>query len=66
MMEVMSMPELRCPECGNKLLPGTTTGVGSGGCVCSACGRKVYAGEKISAEVKCATCGKVNKKEVVT
>lgn len=60
------MPELRCPECGKKLLPNNTTGVGSGACLCSACGRKVYAGEKITAEVKCATCGKVNKKEVVT
>jgi len=61
------MPELRCPECGKKLLPNTTTGVGSGACVCSACGRKVYAGEKkVTAEVKCATCGKVNKKEVAT
>jgi DNA-directed RNA polymerase subunit RPC12/RpoP len=65
-MEVINMPELRCPECGNKLLPGTTTGVGGSPCVCSACGRKVYAGEKITAEVKCATCGEINKKEVVT
>lgn len=60
------MPELRCPECGKELLPGTTTGVGSGACVCSSCGRKVYPGVKVAAEVKCATCGKVNKKEVVT
>lgn len=60
------MPELRCPECGKNLLPGNTTGVGSGACVCSACGREVYAGEKVTAKVKCATCGKVNKKEAAT
>lgn len=60
------MPELRCPECGKKLMPGTTSGEGSGACVCSSCGRKVYGGEKATVEVKCATCGKANKKEVVT
>jgi DNA-directed RNA polymerase subunit RPC12/RpoP len=34
--------------------------------MCSACGREVYPGAKAEVEVKCATCGKKNKKEVIT
>jgi len=60
------MPELRCQECGKKLMPGNTGGVGANACVCNACGRKVYPGEKVEVEVKCATCGKKNKTEVIT
>ena len=60
------MPELRCPECGKKLISGNSSGVGGAACFCSACGRKVYPGEKISAVVKCATCGKKNKTEVIS
>jgi DNA-directed RNA polymerase subunit RPC12/RpoP len=60
------MPELRCPECGKKLMPGNTSGVGGGACTCSACGREVYPGAKVEVEVKCATCGKKNKTEVIT
>lgn len=59
------MPELRCPECGKELLPTETKSEGEG-CLCTACGREVYAGETISVKVSCPKCGKKNETTVVS
>jgi len=57
------MPELRCPECGNELLP-RKPGDLADYCVCTSCNRKVYTWEKTKAHVKCSKCGKENVTEV--
>jgi len=57
------MPELRCPECGNELLPREPDDLADY-CVCSSCSRKVYAWEKTDVNVKCSKCGKENATEV--
>ena len=54
------MPELRCPECGNELLPSKTKDEADA-CLCQKCGRKVYAWSTTEMDVKCPTCGKDNK-----
>ncbi|MDX2434757.1 MAG: hypothetical protein QNK14_09125 [Desulfobacterales bacterium] len=57
------MPELRCPECGNELLPRKPDDLADY-CVCSSCSRKVYAWETTDVNVKCSKCGKENVTEV--
>ena len=57
------MPELRCPECGNELLPRKPDDLADY-CVCSSCSRKVYARETTDVNVKCSKCGKENVTEV--
>ena len=57
------MPELRCPECGNELLP-RKPGDLADYCVCTSCNRKVYTWEKTKVRVKCSKCGKENVTEV--
>jgi predicted RNA-binding Zn-ribbon protein involved in translation (DUF1610 family) len=58
------MPELRCPECGNELLPSKPQDVADA-CVCQRCGRNVYPWSKTQVRVKCPKCGKDNKTTVV-
>lgn len=57
------MPSIQCPECGKELHP-----QGSGSlrdhCICTQCGRDVYVHGHVKSDVKCPTCGKVNKKDV--
>jgi hypothetical protein len=57
------MPELRCPEYGNELLPPRPQQAG-GACLCQKCGRNVYAWSKSEVQVKCPSCGKENKTTV--
>lgn len=54
------MPELRCPECGNELLP-PSPGEAASACVCQKCGRNVYAWSKTEVSAKCPKCGKENR-----
>jgi predicted RNA-binding Zn-ribbon protein involved in translation (DUF1610 family) len=61
--EVISMPELRCPECGKVLLPTSAAGAGDY-CVCTACGRQVYTREQVKVKVACPKCGKENETTV--
>lgn len=53
------MPELRCPECGNELLPSKPEAVGDE-CICSQCGRKVYVSAETKVKGKCTKCGMTN------
>lgn len=57
------MPELRCPECGKELLP-PKPGAGGKYCICTACGREVYASKKVKINVKCPKCGAENEATV--
>ncbi len=57
------MPELRCPECGNELLPRKPEDLADY-CVCESCNRKVFTWETTTAHVKCSKCGKENVTEV--
>ena len=57
------MPELRCPECGKELLP-AKPGDRADCCVCSACGREVFARLEKKVKVKCAQCGQENETTV--
>ncbi len=54
------MPELRCPECGNELLPSKPRDA-EDACICQRCGRNVYPWSKTEVNVKCPKCGKDNK-----
>jgi predicted RNA-binding Zn-ribbon protein involved in translation (DUF1610 family) len=58
------MPELRCPECGNELLPSKPQDVADA-CICQKCGRNVYPWSKTEVSVKCPKCGKDNKTIVI-
>jgi predicted RNA-binding Zn-ribbon protein involved in translation (DUF1610 family) len=58
------MPELRCPECGNELLPPMPQ-YAEDACLCQRCGRNVYPWSKKEVSVKCPKCGKDNKTTVV-
>ncbi len=58
------MPELRCPECGNELLPLKPQDAADP-CVCQKCGRNVYSWSKTEVRVKCPKCGKDNKTTVI-
>jgi DNA-directed RNA polymerase subunit RPC12/RpoP len=53
------MPELRCPECGNELLPPKPEAVGDA-CICSKCGMEVYVWTKTREKTECPKCGKNN------
>jgi ribosomal protein S27E len=58
------MPELRCPECGNELLPSKHQDAVDP-CVCQKCGRNVYSWSKAEVRIKCSKCGKDNKATVI-
>ena len=45
------MPELRCPECGNELLPSKLQDAVDS-CVCQKCGRNVYSWSKAEVTIK--------------
>ena len=53
------MPALQCQECGKELLP-TKLASSNDPCICSDCGRNVYARARTKVEVKCQKCGKDN------
>jgi predicted RNA-binding Zn-ribbon protein involved in translation (DUF1610 family) len=57
------MPELRCPECGNELLPLKPQDVANA-CICQKCGRNVYPWSKTEVRIKCPKCGEDNKTTV--
>jgi phage FluMu protein Com len=53
------MPALQCQECGKALLVSDPTR-SEDNCICSNCGRKVYARKQVKAAVKCPKCKTVN------
>ena len=58
------MPSLRCPECGKELLP-IDPHTSEDDCMCSQCGRNVYARTTIKTKVKCPQCDKENERSVI-
>ncbi len=54
------MPALHCQECGKSLLPVNPNVDSDSNCICSDCGRNVFARTTIKAKVACPKCNLKN------